>query len=48
MGGKNESKAAYFEKLKTLLEDFKSIFIVSVDNVRDLNTRANTDADNLV
>jgi len=33
MGGKNASKSAYFEKLKTLLETYKSIFIVTVDNV---------------
>jgi large subunit ribosomal protein LP0 len=33
MGGKKESKTAYFEKLKNLLEEYKSIFIVSVDNV---------------
>ncbi|CAI6332171.1 unnamed protein product [Periconia digitata] len=33
MGGKKETKAAYFDKLKTLLEEYKSIFIVSVDNV---------------
>jgi len=30
---KRESKSAYFAKLKTLLEDFSSIFIVNVDNV---------------
>jgi large subunit ribosomal protein LP0 len=33
MGGKKESKAAYFDKLKALLEEYKSIFIVTVDNV---------------
>jgi large subunit ribosomal protein LP0 len=33
MGGKSENKAAYFDKLKNLLETYKSIFIVSVDNV---------------
>jgi large subunit ribosomal protein LP0 len=33
MGGKKESKAAYFEKLETLLKEYKSIFIVTVDNV---------------
>ncbi|MCJ1350402.1 MAG: ribosomal protein P0 (A0) (L10E) [Icmadophila ericetorum] len=33
MGGKTSNKAAYFDKLKKLLEDYKSIFIVSVDNV---------------
>ncbi|KAL8840354.1 MAG: hypothetical protein Q9170_001369 [Blastenia crenularia] len=33
MGGKAENKAAYFDKLKALLEKYKSIFIVTVDNV---------------
>ena len=33
MGGKSATKAAYFEKLKKLLEDYHSIFIVTVDNV---------------
>ncbi|KAI9835200.1 MAG: hypothetical protein M1819_002570 [Sarea resinae] len=33
MGGKNNTKAAYFDKLKGLLEEYKSIFIVTVDNV---------------
>lgn len=33
MGGKTGTKAAYFEKLKGLLEEYKSIFIVTVDNV---------------
>jgi len=33
MGGKNDSKTAYFEKLKYLLETYKSIFVVTVDNV---------------
>ncbi len=33
MGGKTQVKAAYFDKLKGLLEDYKSIFIVTVDNV---------------
>ncbi|KAH9879219.1 hypothetical protein J1614_002658 [Plenodomus biglobosus] len=33
MGGKKESKAAYFEKLEVLLKEYKSIFIVTVDNV---------------
>jgi large subunit ribosomal protein LP0 len=32
MGGK-ANKAVYFEKLRGLLEDYKSVFIVSVDNV---------------
>lgn len=33
MGGKTGTKAVYFEKLKGLLDEYKSIFIVSVDNV---------------
>jgi len=33
MGGKKEFKAAYFEKLEALLKEYKSIFIVTVDNV---------------
>ena len=33
MGGKKESKSAYFDKLETLLKEYKSIFIVTVDNV---------------
>ncbi|KAL1865783.1 hypothetical protein VTK73DRAFT_5075 [Phialemonium thermophilum] len=33
MGGKTDNKAGYFDKLKGLLEEYKSIFIVSVDNV---------------
>jgi len=33
MGGKNANKAAYFDKLKVLLETYKSIFVVTVDNV---------------
>ena len=33
MGGKSNNKAAYFEKLETLLKEYKSIFIVLVDNV---------------
>ncbi len=33
MGGKTANKANYFGKLKGLLEDYKSIFIVGVDNV---------------
>ena len=33
MGGKTGTKSAYFDKLKTLLDDYKSIFIVTVDNV---------------
>ncbi|PYH50070.1 60S ribosomal protein uL10 [Aspergillus saccharolyticus JOP 1030-1] len=33
MGGKSASKAAYFEKLKALLDEYKTVFIVGVDNV---------------
>ncbi|KAH7399258.1 60s acidic ribosomal protein-like protein P0 [Pyrenochaeta sp. MPI-SDFR-AT-0127] len=33
MGGKKESKAVYFDKLESLLKEYKSIFIVTVDNV---------------
>jgi len=33
MGGKTGTKAVYFDKLKGLLDEYKSIFIVSVDNV---------------
>lgn len=33
MGGLKSNKAAYFDKLKGLLEEYKSIFIVTVDNV---------------
>jgi large subunit ribosomal protein LP0 len=33
MGGKTANKAGYFDKLKNLLETYKSIFIVLIDNV---------------
>src|ERR1700753_1884511 len=33
MGGKTGNKAGYFDKLKALLEEYKSVFIVTVDNV---------------
>lgn len=33
MGGKSANKAGYFDKLKGLLEEYSSIFIVTVDNV---------------
>jgi large subunit ribosomal protein LP0 len=33
MGGKAANKAGYFDKLKNLLETYKSIFIVLIDNV---------------
>lgn len=33
MGGKSAFKTAYFEKLKTNLDEFKTVFIVGIDNV---------------
>lgn len=33
MGGKTGNKAGYFDKLKGLLEEYPSLFVVSVDNV---------------
>ncbi|KAJ5084840.1 60S acidic ribosomal protein P0 [Penicillium alfredii] len=33
MGGKSATKAAYFEKLKSLLDEYRTVFIVGVDNV---------------
>ncbi|POR38248.1 60S acidic ribosomal protein P0 [Tolypocladium paradoxum] len=33
MGGKTANKAGYFDKLKGLLEEYQSIFIVTIDNV---------------
>lgn len=33
MGGKSANKAGYFDKLKGLLQEYNSVFIVSVDNV---------------
>lgn len=32
-GAKQEAKAAYFDKLKILLENYRTIFVVTVDNV---------------
>lgn len=32
MGG-NKNKSDYFDKLKGLLESYKSVFVVTVDNV---------------
>ena len=32
-GSRSENKAGYFDKLKGLLEEFSSIFVVGVDNV---------------
>ena len=33
MGGAREKKVQYFSKLRELLEEYKSIFVVGVDNV---------------
>jgi ribosomal protein L10 len=33
MGGKSATKTAYFEKLKQLLDEYRTVFIVGVDNV---------------
>ncbi|KAK2601717.1 ribosomal protein P0 (A0) (L10E) [Conoideocrella luteorostrata] len=33
MGGKSANKAGYFDKLKGLLEEYRSVFIVAIDNV---------------
>ncbi|OAA33764.1 60S acidic ribosomal protein P0 [Moelleriella libera RCEF 2490] len=33
MGGKSANKAGYFDKLKGLLEEYRSVFVVSIDNV---------------
>ncbi|GAO13802.1 uncharacterized protein UV8b_03966 [Ustilaginoidea virens] len=33
MGGKTANKAGYFDKLKGLLEEYRSVFVVSIDNV---------------
>lgn len=33
MGGKIENKANYFDRLKNLLEEYRSIFVVGIDNV---------------
>jgi len=33
MGGTKANKSAYFDKLKNLLDEYKSIFLVGVDNV---------------
>jgi large subunit ribosomal protein LP0 len=33
MGGRSDNKAAYFDKLKGYLDTYKSIFIVTVNNV---------------
>ncbi|OJD17293.1 60S acidic ribosomal protein P0 [Blastomyces percursus] len=33
MGGRSANKTAYFEKLKTLLDEYRSVLIVTVDNV---------------
>lgn len=33
MGGKTANKAGYFDKLKGLLEEYRSVFVVTIDNV---------------
>ncbi|KAG5927452.1 60s acidic ribosomal protein P0 [Claviceps africana] len=33
MGGKTANKAGYFDKLKSLLEEYRSVFVVAIDNV---------------
>ncbi|KHN96303.1 60S acidic ribosomal protein P0 [Metarhizium album ARSEF 1941] len=33
MGGKSANKAGYFDKLKGLLEEYRSVFVVAIDNV---------------
>jgi large subunit ribosomal protein LP0 len=33
MGGKNTNKSGYFDKLQSLLEEYKSVFVVEIDNV---------------
>ncbi|KZF25936.1 hypothetical protein L228DRAFT_251855 [Xylona heveae TC161] len=33
MGGKSATKAVYFDRLKALLEEYRSVFIVTIDNV---------------
>ncbi|EEH11281.1 60S acidic ribosomal protein P0 [Histoplasma capsulatum G186AR] len=33
MGGRSANKAAYFDKLKALLDEYRSVLIVTVDNV---------------
>ena len=33
MGGKSATKTAYFEKLKTFLDEYRTVFVVGIDNV---------------
>ena len=33
MGGKSAFKTAYFEKLKTFLDEYRTVFVVGIDNV---------------
>ena len=33
MGGKSTNKSSYFDKLKVLLEEYRSVFVVVIDNV---------------
>ena len=39
MGGKSANKSVYFDKLKGLLDEYKSIFLVGVDNVSSQQVR---------
>jgi large subunit ribosomal protein LP0 len=39
MGG-SKQKGVYFDKLKGLLDEYKSIFLVGVDNVSSQQVRA--------
>ncbi|KAI9851290.1 MAG: ribosomal protein P0 (A0) (L10E) [Vezdaea acicularis] len=43
-GGKTGNKAAYFDKLIALLEEFKIIFIVTVDNQEDIGGKTGNKA----
>ncbi len=44
MGGKSGTKAVYFDKLKSLLDEYKSIFIASLSgaNEKDLVSQLTT------
>lgn len=33
MGNKSAAKGAYFDKLKSFLDEYKTVFIVGIDNV---------------
>lgn len=32
-GNKSAAKGAYFDKLKSLLDEYKTVFVVGIDNV---------------